>query len=145
MERTHVVHYQAQNFLPRIIYSTPRQKTDSISISKDLLEDRAKVGRTQLDYMIQFATEKVKCRTNISLFYFDEVPKDNCGNCDNCVGDKNAGNISEFISTILSNEKINLANLLIKSPFSRNDTIQEIRKMMDDGKVINDRGFLLNK
>ena len=145
MERTHVVHYQAQNFLPRIIYSTPRQKTDSISISKDLLEYRAKVGKTQLDYMIQFATEKVKCRTNISLFYFDEVPKGNCGNCDNCVGNKNAGNISEFISTILSNEKINLANLLIKSPFSRNDTIQEIRKMMDDGKVINDCGFLLNK
>jgi len=145
MQQTHVVHYQAQSFLPKIIYSVPRKKTDSISISRDLLEDRAEVGRNQLDYMIQFATEKVKCRTNISLFYFDEVPKENCGNCDNCVGNKDEGNIAEFISKTLSNERLNLANLLIKSPFSRNNTIQEIRKMMDEGKIINNNGFLLIK
>lgn len=142
MEQTHVVHYQCQNFLPRIIYSVPRQKTDSLIISKDLLENRSKVAINQLEYMIQFATEQKKCRTNISLYYFDEVPKTTCGNCDNCLSTVDAGNISEFIQNALKNDSLKLADLLLKSPFSRNDTIQEVRKLMDNKVIITKDNFL---
>ena len=145
MEQTHVVHYQSQNFLPKVIYSIPRQKTDSISISKDLLENRSEVAKNQLEYMIKFATERKNCRTNISLFYFDEVPKDTCGNCDNCVANRDDGDITTFIIKALETDRLNLVNLLNQSPFSRNDTIQEIRRMMDKGTITNDNGFLTKK
>ena len=145
MEQTHVVHYQSQNFLPKVIYSIPRQKTDSISIAKDLLENRAQVAKKQLEYMIKFATERNDCRTNISLFYFDEVPKERCGNCDNCVANRDDGDITAFITKALETDRLNLVNLLTQSPFSRNDTIQEIRRMMDKGTIINDNGFLTKR
>ena len=142
MEQTHVVHYQSQNFLPKVIYSIPRQKTNLISIPKDLLENRAEVAKKQLEYMINFATEKNNCRTNISLFYFDEIPKEKCGNCDNCLNNRDDGNITIFITKAIKTDRLNLVSLLNQSPFSRNDTIKEIRRMMDKGTIINDNGFI---
>lgn len=142
MEQTHVVHYQSQNFLPKVIYSIPRQKTNLISIPKNLLENRAEVAEKQLEYMIKFATEKNNCRTNISLFYFDEIPKKKCGNCDNCLNNRDDGNITTFIAKAIETDHLSLVSLLNQSPFSRNDTIQEIRRMMDKGTIINDNGFI---
>ena len=142
MEQTHVVHYQSQNFLPKVIYSIPRQKTNLISIPKNLLENRAEVAEKQLEYMIKFATEKNNCRTNISLFYFDEIPKKKCGNCDNCLNNRDDGNITTFIAKAIETDHLSLVSLLNQSPFSRNDTIQEIRRMMDKGTIINNNGFI---
>ena len=145
MEQTHVVHYQSQNFLPKIIYSIPRQKTSLITISKDVLENRASVAKNQLEHMIKFATEKNNCRTNISLFYFDEVPTKRCGNCDNCITKKEDGKITLFITKAIETNKLSLVNLLNQSPFSREETIKELRKMMDNETIINDNGFILKK
>lgn len=142
MEQTKVVHYKALSYLPSIIYSIPRVKTKLLSIPKELLEDRKAVANEQLESMVEFATIQKKCRTNVALFYFNETPTDQCGNCDNCINHSSEGDIVQFLRKTLANNSMELTHLVNLSNFSREETIKTIRELMDKGIIIRDDQFL---
>ena len=92
--------------------------------------------------IIQFAIEKEKCRTNIALFYFDEVPKSKCGNCDCCQKNDDTFNHEKYIIQLVESNPLELARLVTLSNLPRKTTIAEIRRLMDCDKIIRD-GMIL--
>ncbi len=144
-ERTNVVHYEPQNFLPKVFFSKHRVSANYLNIPKELLENRLEIAEQQLNSLTKFVLEKDKCRTNIALFYFDETPKTKCNHCDNCLkSNKKTGNTS-YILGLINQNPTELAQLVSKSELSREETISIIRNLMDEGKVVRNGMILMTK
>ena len=75
--------------MPKVFFGSNRVSSKDLRIPKELYETRRDVAEKQLKSITDFAIEKEKCRTNIALFYFNEVPNSKCGNCDCCQKNKN--------------------------------------------------------
>lgn len=144
-ERTNVVHYEKQNFLPRIFFAIHRVSSKDLIIPKEILETRFEVAQNQLKTMSDFAIAKDKCRTNIALFYFDETPKSNCGNCDYCIQDSITSKDDNYILNLINSNPVELAQLVIKSNLPRAKTISIIRSLMDSGEIFRDGMILKSK
>ena len=141
-ERTHVLAYQKQVFLPRIFFSTNRVSAKNLIIPKEILELRYEVAKNQLDSIIKYAIEDKKCRTNIALFYFDELPKRKCNNCDCCQKDSTKLNHEKYIVQLIESNPVELAQLVNLSKLPRATTISEIRRLMDKNKIIREGNVL---
>ena len=141
LERTFVVDYQAQSFLPRVFFASHRISSKDLIIPKEILETRQRVAEEQLGAMVNFAIEKKKCRTNIALFYFDETPISKCGNCDNCLI-KLELSPENHILKLLNNAPLELPQVVHQSELPRNETIAIIRDLMENGKIIRDELLL---
>ena len=141
-ERTHVLAYQKQVFLPRIFFTTNRVSAKNLIIPKEILELRYEVAKNQLDSIIKYAIENKKCRTNIALFYFDELPKRKCNNCDCCHKDSTKLNHEKYIFQLIESNPIELAQLVNLSKLPRATTISEIRRLMDKNKIIREGNVL---
>jgi ATP-dependent DNA helicase RecQ len=145
LEKTNVVHYEKQNFLPKVFFAIHRVSSKDLRIPKDLYETRYRVAKSQLKSITDFAIEKEKCRTNIALFYFNETPKTVCGNCDNCISTNIQTTDEQHIIKILSQSPQELSELVNLSRLSRETTIATIRSLMDRSKIIRNGTILLLK
>ena len=135
LEKKQVLSYLTPSFLPRIIYTSERIHSDHLSLSSKSLKLRKQNAENQLFYMIKYIEEPLKCRTNIALFYFNEIPKSNCGHCDHCIQNKNNSSIQTTLLNLLSHEKT-LIEIINESPFSKEESIQAVRLLLDEGKLI---------
>ena len=143
-EKTHVLEYQKQIFLPRIFFAINRVSSKDLIIPKELLEVRYEVARNQLDALTEFAIEKKKCRTNIALFYFGEIPKTRCKNCDCCVN-KNNPQSKNYILELIKSNALEISELVSISDLPRAETISEIRRLLDSNKIVRDGMILREK
>jgi ATP-dependent DNA helicase RecQ len=141
-ELTHVVDYKKQNFLPKIYFSVNRESAKNLIIPKEILELRYEVAKNQLNTLIEFAIEKKRCRTNIALFYFDELPKTKCKNCDCCITQNDTSNHEAYILKLIEENPFDLGRLVSKSDLPRTTTIAEIRRLMDLNKIVRE-GMIL--
>lgn len=144
-EKTYVLEYQKQNFLPRIFFSMNRISSRDLIIPKEILELRYQVAKNQLEALTEFAIEKKKCRTNIALFYFDEIPKTKCNNCDCCRKNTSSLNEENYIFQLIRSNPLELAELVSISDLPRTKTISEIRRLLDSDKIIRDGMILREK
>lgn len=144
-ERTHVIEYQKQNFLPRIFFSINRISSRDLIIPKEILELRYAVAKNQLAALTEFAIEKKRCRTNIALFYFDEIPKTKCNNCDCCKKNLNSKDEENYIFQLIKSNPLKLAELVSISNLPRTKTISEIRRLLDSNKIVRDGMILREK
>ncbi len=143
-EKTHVLEYQKQSFLPRIFFAINRVSSKDLIIPKELLELRYEVAKNQFEALTEFAIEKKKCRTNIALFYFGEIPKSKCKNCDCCLNNNNPQNKNYILQLIKSNA-LELSELVNISDLPREETISEIRRLLDSNKIVRDGMVLREK
>ena len=143
-EKTNVLEYQKQSFLPRIFFAINRVSSKDLIIPKELLELRYEVAKNQFEALTEFAIEKKKCRTNIALFYFGEIPKSKCKNCDCCVNNNNPQNKNYILQLIKSNA-LELSELVNISDLPREETISEIRRLLDSNKIVRDGMVLREK
>ena len=145
LEKTNVVHYEKQNFLPKVFFALNRVSSKDLRIPKDLYETRFNVAKNQLNSITNFAIEKEKCRANIALFYFNETPKTRCGNCDNCLKTNMQNTDEQHIIAILSQAPKELSELVNLSRLPRETTISIIRSLMDRNKIVRNGTILLLK
>lgn len=134
LEKKHVLHYYTTSFLPRIIYTSERILADHIEISSNSLKTRKQIAEKQLFTSIKFTEENSKCRTNIALFYFDEIPNSNCGHCDNCLKSQDAVDPKNLLFNIAKNGKT-LQEIIQESPLEKEISIQAVRLLLDEGKL----------
>lgn len=144
-ERTHVLEYQKQYFLPRIFFSMNRISSRDLIIPKEILELRYEIAKNQLGALTEFVIEKKKCRTNIALFYFDEIPKTKCNHCDCCEKDTSSQNEENYILQLIKSNPLELSELVSISNLPRTKTISEIRRLLDSNKIIREGMILREK
>lgn len=145
LEKTNVIHYQQQNFLPKVFFAVPRVSSKNILIPKELLESRKEVALHQLNSLIEYAVKKEKCKSNSILFYFDETPKTNCGNCEICNYSEGNNSEKDTVFQLIKSHPQELAQLVTKSSLPRETTISLIRSLLDEGKIVRDGSILKAK
>ena len=98
--------------------------------------------------MIEYAESEKRCRSVMLLNYFGEE-SDNCGVCDVCrkrfSEEQNVeSSVIEKIKEILSEKKVDAAELVQLTGFPEEDAIRAIRQLLDDNKIIRDNNMLLS-
>lgn len=144
MEKKSIVNYSTPSFHPVLIYTKERINSNHLKIDAKTLSQRFKMAAEQLKTMLHFVLEDQKCRTNIALFYFDEQPEDDCGHCDNCLKKHNTKNLQETLLDFLSTEK-QLEEIIVFSKASKEETIQAIRILLDEGLLKRNGKLLVKK
>ena len=130
----HILQYYMQSFLPVLIYTTECLPVSHLTISAKNLSSRRAVAQQQLRAMINFVSEEEKCRTNIALFYFNELPEKDCGHCDNCLKNQKVKGLKNIVLEHLTQPK-NLNDLIILLPQHKSQIIQTLRELLEDKKV----------
>ena len=135
LEKKNLIHYHTPSFLPRLIYTEERIHSNHLELSQKSLKQRKLNAEAQLYSILKFVEEPFKCRTNIALFYFNEIPESDCGHCDNCLKNKTQKSDKKRLTEIAQSGKT-LPQIISESPFSKEDTIQTIRILLDEGKLV---------
>lgn len=118
---------------------TPRLPKEHISIPANIFEKRKELLESKLQSMIDFL-EISTCRMNFILHYFGEYSDEICGKCDNCLRDKTTEKISkQEILKHIDSQPVEIEYLInMINSFSREEILQEIRQLQDDGKILID-------
>lgn len=146
LSNQYILNYRMKSFLPILIYTQEKIPVTHLIISEQNLTQRKTIAKKQLDAMLNFVGEAVKCRTNIALFYFDEQPDSNCGHCDNCLQHQSPQQkkIASIVQALQSEELV-LKDILLKVPGDPKEIIQAIRQLLDEGKLLRKGDYITLK
>lgn len=130
----------------QIILLRARVKSEFLTISDENLKDRFESLKEKIEAVVNFVESEDGCRSTILLDYFGEIKKSDCGNCDVCRRKSQEqlkrGQLEREILKKVSGIEIEM-NLLLKDlPFPQTAVIEQIRKMMDKGLIIEQDGLI---
>jgi ATP-dependent DNA helicase RecQ len=148
-----VIHYIPRREAPVIQLLTERVDPSRIRISRVNFQDRKVNYQKRVDAVIDYARSEDQCRSVRLLAYFGERESKNCGQCDVCKGEHQAGisnaEFKEISSRIL--ELLTIGPLEIKE-VNRNmegnekNILRVTRWMLDHGNIaLNASGQLVIK
>ncbi len=136
---------------PCITIQRARVDLKYFSIPKQVYEIRKAQFMNKINNVIDYATDRIHCRSRILLHYFGDDDSANCGQCDNCIAQKK-GCVSQqkhssiretVINTLLGNNGPIAANDLLKrlSGIEEQPLKQTLKWMLDNDQIfINQRG-----
>ena len=134
-----------QKRTPLLIFTEERVPTKSLLISKEHYDDRLKRATKRSNAMIDYATNKIMCRSRSLLAYFGEHNAPNCGKCDVCQSKKESGVTNEQIAAIkteakrlMSEEKLRIDQLPSKIDVqgcTPNNIIEVLRLLAQEGEI----------
>jgi ATP-dependent DNA helicase RecQ len=96
LSRAKHIRYVPQKKTPFIVYTTSREETHFVSISRAIYEERKKRFERRVFSMIDYAEEAGVCRSRMLLIYFGEMNPKDCGRCDVCLK-KGASGLSNYL------------------------------------------------
>lgn len=129
-----LIYYQSPSFHPVLIYTKERLHSDKLTIEKELYKQRRRSAADQLNAMFSFLSN-TKCRTNVALFYFDEVPNNHCGHCDACSAPQSSKKGKDLIIDLCTQPRT-LKEIVAGSDDEKLQVIQQVRELVDEGQII---------
>ncbi|MEQ8471186.1 MAG: ATP-dependent DNA helicase RecQ [Marinoscillum sp.] len=139
LHQTEVVMYQKASDQPRITFLTPRYDANNLPIDEKRIKWRGEVTIKKAQSVINYTTEKMKCRSRIIQRYFDEVTYADCGVCDVCLSR------NKHIQTIPLKE---IESFIVKGPakteseiskhfghLNLDDLVSALRTLMDQKRI----------
>ncbi len=119
LEEHELVSYFPQSSLPKLSFCRGRIDTGLLTFSKENYEFRKKVFQQKIDAVLNYADNKLFCRSRLLLAYFGESNSENCGVCDVCL-ERNKQELktadfekmSEKIKSLLANSPLGLKELV---------------------------------
>ncbi|OPZ97859.1 MAG: ATP-dependent DNA helicase RecQ [Bacteroidetes bacterium ADurb.Bin408] len=146
-----VVKYIPQKNKPQIIFSTERMAVENIRLSPENYATRKKIAETKLKAIINYATSRNKCRSQLLLEYFSDFNVKRCGTCDICLErNKIEANEIEFsrvvdkIKPILKKQEMDINDILNALPEIPKEKVTSVLRWLEDqNKIVrlNDRLF----
>jgi len=95
LSRMRYIRYIPQKKTPFIVFTTSREETHFVSISRAVYEERKKRFEKRIHSMIDYVEETDVCRSRMLLVYFGENNSKDCGHCDVCLK-KNESGLSNY-------------------------------------------------
>jgi ATP-dependent DNA helicase RecQ len=135
-----IIDYIPAKKTPVIVFETERIDTNRIHISADNYQRRKVKYQSQVDSVIDYASNNRNCRSVTLLEYFGQYHSEPCGLCDVCTGDHESGisnsdfiRISGKIEHLLEAESYSIDKMikLISEPES--GIIKVSRWLLDNG------------
>lgn len=141
-----VIDYQASSDTQRVTFLTPRQDANNLPIDSNQIAWRKKLSVEKAQAVIDYVESK-ECRTNIFQKYFDEVPEDVCGICDNDLEKKKEATISvKEVKSVLTDQPQSIADLRVQLKGAAETQVTDLlRQLLEDGSIKEEGGkfFLL--
>lgn len=148
LSRKHIIYYIPQQKSPYISFPDGRIPEQSIYLDKSIYTDRETLYNDKINSVINYVSEKYKCRSQILLAYFDDFSAKDCGNCDICLQKKKKA----LSFTELEEARKQLQDILSEAPqsieyleniFNNNDTLHAALFWMFDNKIIHKTNYNL--
>ena len=134
-----VINYIPQRKTPLLVFTEERLEDKSIYISPENHKLRKERFTERLEYMLTYAANRNKCRSQVLLRYFDETDSEKCGLCDVCKQqEENELKNEEFelmqeeIKGLILLEPLTLNQLIDKIPFQKEKLIKTIQWLLDN-------------
>ena len=137
-----IIHYLPRKKTPYIFFPKERIDISRLKISKENYTDRKHDYQVRVDAMINYSTQKLKCRSQVLLHYFGEKESVRCGKCDVCLERNDMGLSKLEFDQIVEDIKKNMEEacffegLVMKLKGNEDLKIKVIRWLMDNGKIV---------
>ncbi len=150
LNKYHVITYVEASDSPKIVFHTNRLNAKHVIISKENYEDRKERYGNKIDAILNYATNKTKCRSKQLVEYFGQTKSYRCGECDVCRS-RNELDMTRYefdeildkIKSILKKERVPLTELVARIDFDDDKTIKVIDWLFETGKIEYDERKLL--
>ncbi|MEM8528277.1 MAG: ATP-dependent DNA helicase RecQ [Bacteroidota bacterium] len=142
MHQDRIVEYLPQKDKPQLTFLMERVDADNLTIDRAVYNFRKEQHRIRVENAIEYA-EKLQCRSQQLLSYFDEENAPECGICDVCLGRHEASVTQDEkmtyqlkIKNLLTKESLTLHQLVDSfTPKRRQQVITVIEHLLDEGIV----------
>ncbi len=142
LRKAKIIDYIPRNRTPFIYFSKERVHTDRLKISKENYDLRKQDYLERINSVINYASDKSTCRSQLLLQYFGENDSPKCGQCDVCKAVK-VMDISSFEFDEISVRIKKLIeipctyeNLLLKLKGDDEKMRQVVKWLLDNHKII---------
>lgn len=142
LKQLEVIDYIEAHDSPILTYIRERVHDNSLTLSPESYNERKKIKKQQLDFMIRYCESKYICRNRLLLLYFDETEFKNCGICDVCIENKkhtlnnhDFEEISLIIKDLLGKSPLSIKELIAHLAVPEEKIIAIIQWMLDNKEV----------
>jgi len=144
LSRRRYIRYIPQKKTPFIVFTTSREETHFVSISRAVYEERKKRFEKRIHSMIDYVEETEVCRSSMLLVYFGENNSKDCGHCDVCLKKNESGlsnyefhRIGDKLKEVMQNHGSRRLNDLVDSVAGENSekVILVLRFLIDAGEL----------
>ncbi|MEL6717092.1 MAG: RecQ family ATP-dependent DNA helicase [Bacteroidota bacterium] len=139
MRKDQIIEYLPQKDKPQLTFLMERVDADNLTIDRAVYNFRKEQHRIRIEKAIEYA-ERLQCRSQQLLSYFDEEDAPECGICDVCLGRHEASVTKDEkesyqlkIKTLLEKESLSLHQLIDSfTPKRRQQVITVIEHLLDE-------------
>jgi ATP-dependent DNA helicase RecQ len=144
LEEHGLISYIPQSSLPKLSFGKGRIDSEQLRFSKENYELRKKVFQQKTEAVLNYADNKLFCRSRLLLAYFGETNSENCGVCDVCLdrnkqelSDADFENIAEKIKALLSVSSLDLKEVVEQCEIKKEAlVIKTLQQLMEEGTVM---------
>lgn len=137
LEVQNILIYEVKNNNPYLFFNEERLPVESLILNIENIKQRIKIFETKHNEMLNYATEKAICRSQMLLAYFGETSSKSCGVCDVCNGrnhlkinDEDLKKISQEIKNAIQTEALSFEVLAQKLNIKNPDKFHLIMKYL---------------
>ena len=136
-----IIRYVPGDVKPYIVYYQPRLPLSYITIGREAYENRKELFVTKIGAMARYIRDDETCRQLLLMEYFGQKEDKPCGICDVCIGKKKRlhreerKSLEERILQVLARQNTNIRELLHHLGEDKEVVVEQIRKLLDEGKI----------
>ena len=135
-----IISYQAKNNDAVLIFNEIREDEKTINRVAKYLENQNKLKISQLQSVLNYASNKNTCKSRLILSYFGEKEAVDCNICSYCIGRKKNDVspilVSENIITLLKTKDLNSRELQQLSQFDEDDVIFALQMLLENETIL---------
>ncbi len=146
-----IIQYIPRKKTPFLTFTLERIDIERITLGKEVYDDRRDRYIARVKSVLDYAKEENTCRSQVLLSYFGEKNTSACGQCDICLKKKentltteDFDQIKNQLISILQNEALTTNALLKRIKAKENKTLQVLRFLIDNDKIIENERMLLS-
>lgn len=138
LERKEVIRFNQPKEKPQLFFHHYRVDSKQLLIDTERINALKKAHKKRTEAILNFIQDGTACRTRITLQYFGEENKEDCGHCDFCLS-KRKNQLSspeEVIIKLVTQEQFTtqaLAQTL--SQYSKEEITDTLRHLIDEGII----------
>lgn len=151
LDKLSILNYLPAKDSPQVVFTEERLDVRDVNIDRQHLAERKQRYISRVKAMLDYSTNKTKCRSRMLLNYFGEEVAHRCGSCDYCLERNKLGiselefsNLQSQLQSILTIQSLTLHEILPHIKDSGEDkTLKVVEWLIDNEKIRYVKGNLL--
>ncbi|MCL2414538.1 MAG: RecQ family ATP-dependent DNA helicase, partial [Bacteroidales bacterium] len=126
-----ILEYSPTPTKPQVVFVQPRLKSSNLQLDPDVYKKRKNAARERLDFVLDYAENTSRCRSQLLLTYFGETSSKRCGRCDYCIEQNKVE-----LSNEESDKMVEIIKPLLEWKPASLEEIQDALNMFSERKIL---------